>query len=323
MNYRILGKTDYTVSELGLGTYGLGGQAYGQVGKQDALDTITAALDLGCNFFDTADCYGDGQSEEFLAAIVNPIKTEKIIIATKIGVDFYQSNRQINLRSNYLKSALEKSLKRLRTDCLDLIQIHNPTLEDIERGEVFELFQDFQKQGLIKFWGVSLRQPSDGLKAIAKASQLRVDLATIQVAFNVFQRQAKDKLFELADKHNVGLIVREPLCRGFLSGKYDIAEDFETHAVVKFLNENKALPEDILKAFDQVQKIFKKYNRPEDPVQLALKYILSFNQVGTVIPGAKNISQARQNLTSFELPDFEPELLAELNNFSQQFAYTM
>ncbi|HEX9664319.1 MAG TPA: aldo/keto reductase, partial [Patescibacteria group bacterium] len=222
-----------------------------------------------------------------------------------------------------LKSALEKSLKRLRTDCLDLIQIHNPTLEDIERGEVFELFQDFQKQGLIKFWGVSLRQPSDGLKAIAKASQLRVDLATIQVAFNVFQRQAKDKLFELADKHNVGLIVREPLCRGFLSGKYDIAEDFETHAVVKFLNENKALPEDILKAFDQVQKIFKKYNRPEDPVQLALKYILSFNQVGTVIPGAKNISQARQNLTSFELPDFEPELLAELNNFSQQFAYTM
>ena len=217
MKYRVLGKTGLKVSEVGFGAWAIGGNAYGNsYGPTDdklSLAAIGRALELGCNFFDTADVYGHGHSEELLGQALRGHRSE-VIIATKVGGDFYHGTPRMNFNPDYLEFALGKSCERLGTDCIDLYQLHNPPIQLIKDGRVFKILERLKASGKIRHYGISIHDPQEGLLAMRAG-----ELEAIQVAFNILRQEAKNQLFREATKNNVGIIAREPLANGFLAGK--------------------------------------------------------------------------------------------------------
>ena len=217
MRYRTLGKTGLKVSEVGFGGWAIGGNAFGNsYGPTDdwtSLDAIKRALELGCNFFDTADAYGHGHSEELLGQALKG-RRDDVVIATKVGADFYHDPPRMNFNSDYLSFALTKSCERLQTDRVDLYQLHNPPIQLLRNGKIFEGLEKLVDAGKIQSYGISIHAPEDGLLAMKNGRP-----AAIQVVFNVLRQEAKNKLFQTARQNNVAIIAREPLANGFLTGK--------------------------------------------------------------------------------------------------------
>jgi aryl-alcohol dehydrogenase-like predicted oxidoreductase len=181
---------------------------------------LAKAFGHGCNFIDTADVYGHGHSEELIGSITNCPKD--VLIATKVGGNFYDDEARMDFSPEYIRYACVQSLRRLRKDVIDLYQLHNPPLTMVQQGDLFDVMDELKREGKIRFYGLSIHDPAEGVAAIQNG---RPD--TIQVVYNMFSLDAgRQRLFEMAAQYNVGVIAREPLANGLLTGKFDGSEVF-------------------------------------------------------------------------------------------------
>src|ERR1039457_5451040 len=211
MKYRTLGRTGWKISEISFGAWAIGG-AWGGVDDSESLAALHAALDGGVNFFDTADVYGDGRSERLLAKLKKERK-EKFYIATKAGRRLPQQVPEGYNHAN-LTSWIERSLRNLDTEAIDLLQLHCPPTGVYYMAEVFESLDELVRAGKLRHYGVSVEKVEEGLKAIEFPG-----VQSVQIIFNIFRQRPADLFFAEAEKRNVGIIARVPLASGLLSGK--------------------------------------------------------------------------------------------------------
>ena len=217
MKHKPFGSTGSEVSEIGFGAWAIGGNrygnSYGPTNDEESFAAVKRAFELGCNFYDTADVYGWGHSEELLGQALHDVRGRSII-ATKVGGDFYHGGARTNFSRDYILFAIKKSVERLGTDYVDLYQLHNPTLEMIREGKIFEPMRQLKEAGTIRFWGVSIHAPIEGVEAIRVGKP-----DSIQVVYNILRQEASEILLPYAKKSGVAIIAREPLANGFFLGE--------------------------------------------------------------------------------------------------------
>ena len=295
MRYRRLGRTNLQVSEIGFGAWAIGGNkhghSYGPTDNAESLRAIARALELGCTFFDTADLYGHGLSEKLLGQALQPHRHE-CVIATKVGGDFYHGPFRKNFDADYIRFALEKSLERLRTDYIDVYQLHNPPLMLLERGVHYATLDELKQQGKIRYYGVSVHDAYEGSMAIATGKP-----DVIQVAYSLLRQDPREELLPLAQEHNIGLIIREPLANGMLTGKYTASTTFGEGDM------RTEWPPEYLAMQARLAEKCRFLATPERTLtQAALRFVLDAPEVSVVIPGIKTVAQVVENLAASELP---------------------
>jgi myo-inositol catabolism protein IolS len=309
MNYRKFGRIDLKVSEIGLGTFHFGGppkkwpEKIGWDGIEDsaALNILTACLDQGINFIDTADLYGNGHSEELIGqAFKNP--RDRIIICTKGGNRINSKGEWFkDFSPEWIQQACEASLKRLQTDYIDIYLYHTPFNHIQFISEEFEVLDRLKTAGKIRSYGVSIGPVSDGLKLLDR------DLAdAIETTYNIIERDAEKKLFSAAQSQKVGIIARVPLCTGFLAGKFTPDVIFAKNDFRSALSQE--LVQWLIKQTEKVRSLTADGSRTS--AQLALQFCLSHPAVSVVITGAKTIKQLRDNSKASELKPLSAEDLA-------------
>jgi aryl-alcohol dehydrogenase-like predicted oxidoreductase len=306
MEYRTLGKTGLRVSSIGLGTMVHAGH-FGPMKDEESLGAIDAALELGVNFIDTSDAYGAGYSETLLGKALKG-RRDKVILATKGGNVMVGPDRgKRNFAVDYIDRVMEESLKRLQTDYIDLYQLHNPDVEIIRNGAVWELLERRKKEGKIRHYGVSINNTEEGVAAIEGGRS-----ATIQIEYNLLDQTPAEKVFPPAQQADVGVIVRVPLRRGLLTGKLTLADQR------RFQGEDvraRNFAGDIFKQqLEKVERLrfLEKAGRPL--TQAAIAFCLAHPAVGVVIPGGRNAQQVRENTaaTGARLSQEELNRIAEL-----------
>jgi len=318
MKYRIFGKTNWKVSEVGLGTWALGG-GWGRVSESDAMGVLEKAIERDINFFDTADVYGDGKSEQLIGQVLKSTD-QKIYVATKFG-----RRLDPHVSSGYTKDNLERFLDRslgnLGVDTIDLIQLHCPPIDLYYKPEVFEALDSFVEQGKIQHYGVSVEKVEEGLKAIEYPG-----VVSVQIIFNIFRQRPSELFFEQCKKKNIAVIARVPLASGLLTGKMSLATKFPEDDHRNYNRQGKFFDvgetfsgvdfEIGLKAVEELKGI-----KPDDIscVQMALKWILMHSEVSCVIPGAKNTKQLEENISASELTDLDPDVLKGVKIIYEKF----
>ena len=296
MHYRRLGRTALQVSEIGFGAWAIGGNkhghSYGRTDNAESLQAISQALDMGCTFFDTADIYGHGLSEKLLGQALQKRRAE-CVIATKVGNDFYHGPVHKNFDADYIRFAVEKSLQRLRTDYIDLYQLHNPPIMMVQRGEHYEILDELKQAGKIRYYGVSVHDAYEGEMAIHTGKP-----DAIQIVYNLMRQDAREELFPVAQENDIGLIVREPLANGLLTGKYTAATTFTDDDF------RSTWPREYFLMQVQLAEKFRVLEQPgrRTLTQTALRFVLDEPAVAVVIPGIKTPAQARENLAVSDLP---------------------
>lgn len=305
MKYRPLGKTGLTVSEIGFGTWGLGGNSYGPVNDAVSIEALHGAYDAGITFYDTSDLYGNGHSEEVLGEALGQVR-DKIVICTKVGLLPHSGfEMPCDFSSEHIREGLEASLRRLKTDYVDLYLLHSPTLEMLRSDDrIVATLQELQAAGKIRSYGISARSPSDALAAISE-----FDFAAAQVNFNLIDQRAVDNgLFDLAAAKGVGIIARTPLCFGYLTGKLTGEE------ALPGLDHRKNWPEEQLKRWAAAPDLFTFLNegKQRTPAQLALRFCLDSESVSTVIPGMMNTGEVRENVQASSLDPLDEEELGRI-----------
>jgi aryl-alcohol dehydrogenase-like predicted oxidoreductase len=294
MQYRTLGRTGLRVSEVGFGAWAIGGPSklgelevgWGEVDDAMSLRAIDAAYDAGVTFFDTADVYGAGRSEALLGKALKA-KRDRVVIATKGGNRTVDGRWLKDFSKGWIQEALDASLARLGMDYVDLYQLHSPTDTADYRDETFEALKALKVQGKIRHYGVSVGPAAHGPWAIRNT---RAD--TIQVVYNMLEREPEDELLPLAQAQGVGIIARVPLASGFLTGKFaaDVTFPGTDHRARTYP------PEKIRQIVGRVAKLkFLTEGRHKTLAQAALQYCLSHPAASAVIPGAKTPEQARAN----------------------------
>jgi aryl-alcohol dehydrogenase-like predicted oxidoreductase len=295
MKYRTLGRTGLIVSEIGFGAWALGGNQYGPADDAISIKAIARAVELGCNFFDTADVYGLGHSEEVIAQGLSEVgKLNDVIIATKVGGTMDGSS--VTLSEDYIRTALQNSLKRLRRDYIDLYQLHNPYRQIILQGQVFEILEKLKQEGLIRFYGLTVHSVAEGLAALKNGKP-----DTIQIVYNMYSliqsHNPAEQLFPSAKNANVGIITREPLANGFLTGKIKPETVFaEGDVRGSWQTTHRSFKLRITEAL----RFLEQPNRTLS--QAALRFVLDEAAVTTTIVGIKSPKQAEENLSASNLP---------------------
>ena len=304
MEYRRLGKTGYDVSSIGFGAWAIGG-TWGEVDDAQSLAALHRALDLGVNFFDTADVYGDGHSERLLRRLRQE-RTEPFVIATKAGRRLDPHVAAGYNREN-LRAFVERSLSNLGADAIDLLQLHCPPSEVYGMDEVFEVLDGFVREGLLRAYGVSVETVAEALTAIRHPG-----VATVQIIFNAFRLKPAEAFFGAARKANVGIIARVPLASGLLTGKLrrdtafapDDHRAFNRHGEAFDMGETfSGVEYEVgLEAARQLQEVV-----PPGMTlaQFALRWILMFPEVSCAIPGARNPDQAASNAAAADFPPLD------------------
>jgi aryl-alcohol dehydrogenase-like predicted oxidoreductase len=301
MRYRQLGRTGWKVSEISFGAWAIGG-TWGKVDDRESLAALHEAIDRGVNFIDTADVYGDGRSERLVGKLRRE-RREEILVATKAGRRLSPHTADGYNKRN-LSQFIERSLRNLRTDCLDLVQLHCPPTEVYYRPEVFEALDDIAKAGKIHHYGVSVATVEEGLKAIDYPH-----VQSVQIIFNMFRHRPAELFFAEAKKRKVGILARVPLASGMLTGKMTRQTKFSPDDHRKFNRQGEAFDrgetfsgvdyETGLKAVEQLKKLV-----PKDATlaEFALRWILMFDAITCAIPGAKRPDQVAQNIHASSLP---------------------
>ncbi len=313
MNYRKLGKTGFSISEISLGTWQVGGKWGDPFSNETAERILKTAIDSGINFIDTADVYSEGRSEIAVGKFIRT-QTHRIYVATKCG-------RQLNphvseaYQPEVLRKFVEQSLRRLKLDTLDLIQLHCPPTAVYYRPEIFEFFDKLKQEGKILNLGVSVEKVEEALKAIEYPN-----VTTVQIIFNMFRQRPSDLFFREAEKKNIGIIVRVPLASGLLSGMYSKNTTFSAGDHRNFNRDGSAFDkgetfsgidyETGLHAVDELKALFPAY---ENLSPVALRWVLMHKQVGCVIPGASRPEQVGENLKVLNIPDLTSDELDKIN----------
>ena len=316
MKYRTLGKTGLMVSEVGFGAWAIGGPAmageipigWGKTDDNESKRVILKALERGINFFDTADFYGLGHSEEILGEVLHD-RWNEIILATKVGHELLPDGKiNLNYTKQYILNACEKSLKRLRRDYIDVYQLHSAKIEHLESGECIEAMEILKEQGKIRFWGISLNtfKPEPEMKFLAER-----DLGdTIQVVFNVINQIALREVIPLAVEKKYGIIARMPLQFGLLTGKFNENTTFSSDDHRSFrLN-----PYLLKKSLDTLKPYFELVEKYKvDPALFAISFVLNHQEVSTIIPGIRTEEQAVLNTREkIKINDVDIDLLHRL-----------
>lgn len=296
MNYRDFGNTGIKVSEIGFGCWAIGGNAFGQsygpTSDKESIDALNRAIDLGLNFFDTADVYGRGHSEELLGKAIKG-KRDRVIVAAKAGADFYQGAGFQTFTGDYIRFALDKSLARLKTDYIDVYQLHNPPLRLLNREDLYEPLVELKKEGKIRAWGVSIFTPVEGMTAINVGKP-----DCLQVTYNIFSFRPEQQLFHTAYEKGCAIIAREPLANGFLTGKY------ESHPQFGPGDFRKNWPIEHIQARSEAARklAFLDKGSQRSLAQAAIQYALSDRAVSTTIVGMKTVAQVEENLAASKKP---------------------
>lgn len=311
MQYRELGRTGWEVSTISFGAWAIGG-TWGNVKDEESLAALHRALDLGVNFFDTADVYGDGRSEQLLARLRKERK-EPFYVATKAG-----RRLDPHVASGYNKKNLtafvERSLKNLDVEALDLVQLHCPPTEVFYMPEVFDILDGLLKAGKLRYYGVSVEKVEEALKAIEYPN-----VQTVQIIFNMFRQRPTDLFFGEAQRRKVGILARVPLSSGMLTGKMTHTSTFAKDDHRRFNRQGESFDrgetfsgldyEIGLQAVEELRAFL-----PEgmSMSQMALRWILMFPAVTCAIPGAKRPSQVEENITAADLPPLSDETMNQV-----------
>jgi aryl-alcohol dehydrogenase-like predicted oxidoreductase len=311
MKYRVLGKTGYEVSEVSFGTWAIGG-SWGEVDDAESLRALEAALDEGVNFFDTADVYGDGRSEKLLARLTQS-KKQRIIIATKAGRRLSPHVTEGYTIEN-ITAFVERSLKNLDTDCIDLLQLHCPPTPVYDNAELFEQLNTLVKDGKVAKLGVSVEKVSEALRALQYDN-----VCTVQIIFNMFRLKPADEFFAEAKKRDVGILARVPLASGLLSGRMtkdtvfaaDDHRQYNRHGE-QFDKGETFSGVDYEKGVAAVDELKRCLPEGMTMPQFALKWILMFDAVSCAIPGGKTPAQIQQNMSVSDMAPLSAETMAKV-----------
>ena len=297
MKYRRLGKTEILVSEIGFGAWGIGGiskgaTSYGQTDDKLSVKALNCAIDNGINFFDTSNVYGAGHSESLIGKTFLKFR-DRVLIATKVGLINYDEPADFSL--NNLSTSLQGSLKRLKTDYIDLLQLHNPSSYIMKyHQDILAWVDQLKQKGIIRAFGVSVRSPKEGIEAI---EQLKAE--SIQVNLNLLDHRAVESgLMKSALTNQVSLIARTPLCFGFLSGKLDKKTHFS-----KQDHRSRWPDQQIQNWIKGSRKILscKTDSFSQTDTQFALRFCLSYPEVTTAIPGILSELEVKENIKSSDL----------------------
>ena len=301
MQYRELGRTGWKVSAVSFGAWAIGG-TWGSVQDSESLAALNRALDLGVNFFDTADVYGDGHSEKLMARLRRE-RREPFYVATKAGRRLDPHTADGYNRKN-LTAFVNRSLKNLETESIDLLQLHCPPTEVYYRPEVFGVLDDLVREGKLRFYGVSVEKVEEALKAIEFPN-----VQSVQIIFNIFRQRPADLFFEQARRRKVGILARVPLASGMLTGKFTPASTFEPDDHRAFNRHGESFDRgETFSGLDYNLGLQAVGNlKPVVPAgmtmaQMALRWILMFPAVTCAIPGAKRPAQVEENAAAADLP---------------------
>ena len=319
MQYRDLGRTGIRVSAIGFGGWAIGGTTeasgtplgWGHTFDDESLAAIRRARELGVTFFDTADSYGFGRSESLLGIVLSRYRHE-VVIATKVGVVRTSTGElRKDFSRQHIFHAVDGSLKRLRSDYIDLYQMHNPTLDELARGEIQDGMERLQDAGKIRFWGVSVSTPEEGLEVVRRGWG-----HALQVLYNVLNQAPAKVLFPAAKEKGYGIIARVPLASGLLTGKFRLDSVFPADDVRQNFLTPRRLQE-ALERVDEVKSILGKTSR--SLAEGALRFVLANDAVSTTIPGAKSARQVEMNVAASDasIPaDVTDKLRARLGQYN-------
>lgn len=302
MEYRSLGRTGWKVSEISFGAWAIGG-TWGQVEDAESLAALHRAIDTGVNFIDTADVYGDGRSERLIAQVLKDRPGERIYVATKAGRRLRPHVADGYNKEN-LTAFIDRSLKNLDVDALDLVQLHCPPTEVYYRPEVFGVLDDLMAAGKIRHYGVSVEKVEEALKAIDYPN-----VQSVQIIFNMFRHRPIELFFPEAIRRGVGILARVPLASGMLTGKMSAQTSFSDDDHRKFNRHGESFDKgetfsgvDYDTALQAVEEIRALVPAGATMAQYALRWILMFEAVSCAIPGAKRPAQVDDNVNASALP---------------------
>ena len=312
MQYRELGRTGWKVSEISFGAWAIG-SAWGEVDDRESIAALHRSIDLGVNFIDTADVYGDGHSERLIAQVKRDRPGEEIIVATKAGRRLPQQVTDGYTAEN-LNAWVDRSRQNLDTDCLDLVQLHCPPTELYYMPEVFSILDDMVKAGKIRYYGVSVEKVEEALKAIEYPN-----VQTVQIIFNMFRHRPAELFFPEAKRRRVGILARVPLASGLLTGKMTPTSEFSADDHRNFNRYGQSFDrgetfsgvdyDTGLQAVEELKALIKNGGTM---AQFALRWILMFDAVTCAIPGAKRPSQAEDNIAAADLPPLTDMQMARI-----------
>ena len=314
MKYRQLGNTDLSVSEVGFGVWTVGTSWWGKIEEPQGINLLRQAFDLGVNFFDTGDTYGEGYGEEILAKALKQQRHD-IVIGTKFGYDFYtyvvregHQERPQKWTPGFVRYACEQSLRRLDTDYIDLYQLHNPKMDAIEDDELFDTLDELVKEGKILHYGFAIG-PDIGWEEEGTAAIEYRDAQVMQIIYSILERDPARAWFPLARERKTGLITRVPHASGMLDGTYTKdtvfeASDHRSHRRQEWLNTSLAK----IAHLDFLME-----NMDATIGQIAIKFALSGDMVASVLPNITNIPQLTEFAAASETEDIPQEFLDQLN----------
>jgi aryl-alcohol dehydrogenase-like predicted oxidoreductase len=314
MKYRKLADTDISVSEVGFGLWTLSTGWWGPVDDERSVRLLRQAHEKGINYFDTADTYGSGLGETLLADAFAPHMRDKVVISTKIGYDFYnhtqrrgQQERPQNWSEEFIRFALEQSLKRLGTDYIDFLQLHNTKMDAIDNDELFELMEEFEREGKVRAYGVALGPKIGWLEEGVKAMRER-SLNGLQMIFNLLEQDPGRALIKTARQTNTSLIVRVPHSSGMLEGKYTKETTFSNN------DHRRHRPKEwLLDGLKKIEQLYFLSTSGERTLgQAALKFILASPEIASTLPNIYNEEQLEEFAGAPETPDLTKEELARI-----------
>ena len=309
MKYRKLGNTGLEVSEIGFGAWGIGGTkngaiAYGPTNDRTSKTALRRAYDLGVTFYDTADLYGYGHSEALIGMTLSDVR-ERIIIASKVGFTSFDGLQDFS--SQHIRNSIENSLRRLQSDYIDLYQLHSPPVKALEKDDTLLTLQSLVTEGKVRAMGVSVRSPEEAQFFISK-----FDFQAIQVNFNFVDQRALDcGLFKLCKSKGIGLIIRTPLCCGFLTARYSEQDKYDSH------DHRNSWSTEQIERWAGAYKLFSKGlmdHENQTHAQIALRFCLSYPSISSIIPGMLTEEHVNENVFSSELGVFT---IKELQKFRQ------
>ncbi|NEN90440.1 MAG: aldo/keto reductase [Okeania sp. SIO3H1] len=316
MKKRLFGDSGVKVSDVGLGCWQLGGDCWGNIDDQRAYEILSTAIDNGINFLDTADVYGNGQSELLIGNFLKGC-SEEIFVATKLGRGEMWPD---NYNETTVRMAIEASLKRLGVECLDLIQLHCIPGTVLREGDIFEWLNKLRNEGKIKRFGASVESVEEALVCLEQEN-----LSSLQIIFNIFRQKPINELFPKVKKKNVAIIVRLPLASGLLTGKMRKNQSFPPNDHRYFNRDGQyfnvgetfaGLPFEI--GVELADELLQYVPKEMTMSQMALRWILDYDVVSTVIPGASQPSQVSTNALASDLSNLSSDMHQKFSTFYQQ-----
>ena len=322
MKYRHLPRIDLELSEVGFGIWTVATNWWGHIEESDGVQLLEKAFDLGITFFDTADTYGEGYGEEILGKALSH-ERHNIIIATKFGYDFYDNIERIGhqertqrFEPDFIRFACEQSLRRLKTDYIDLYQLHNPRIDAIENDEVFDLLNTLVKEGKIRYHGSALG-PDIGWFEEGEASMRERKVHSLQIIYSILEQEPARRFFPIAEEEQVGLISRVPHASEVLTGRYSQPPTFDpgdhrTHRRQEWMAQ-------ALKKADQVKFLAEETGRTL--AQSAIKFCLAQGNIISVLPNITNLEELTEYASAPETPDLTREECEQLDDLWENGFY--